>query len=95
MLIAGIIPGLVLTGMFLIGNVLIRVYFKPSSRPISMPTWSTARSAAVRPWPCCAWCRFVLASHGPVLKDYVVGSNAGYIALHAPCSVFVVREPTA
>ena len=36
----------------------------------------------------------VLASHGPVLKDYVVGSNAGYIALHAPCSVFVVREPT-
>jgi nucleotide-binding universal stress UspA family protein len=35
----------------------------------------------------------VVASHGPVLKDYLIGSNAGHIALHAPCSVFVVREP--
>jgi universal stress protein F len=34
----------------------------------------------------------VIASHGPVIKDYLIGSNAGYIALHAPCSVFVVRE---
>lgn len=34
----------------------------------------------------------VLASHGPLLKDYVLGSNAGHIALHAPCSVFVVRS---
>jgi universal stress protein F len=33
----------------------------------------------------------VLASHGPLLKDYLLGSNAGHIALHAPCSVFVVR----
>lgn len=33
----------------------------------------------------------VLASHGPLLKDYVLGSNAGHIAVHAPCSVFVVR----
>src|SRR5262245_44931314 len=34
----------------------------------------------------------VLSSHGPVLKDYVVGSNAGHIALHAPCSVFIIRS---
>lgn len=34
----------------------------------------------------------VMASHGPVLKDYLIGSNAGHIALHAPCSVFVIRE---
>ena len=33
----------------------------------------------------------VIASHGPILKDYLIGSNAGYIALHAPCSVFVIR----
>jgi nucleotide-binding universal stress UspA family protein len=33
----------------------------------------------------------VIASHGPILKDYLLGSNAAYIALHAPCSVFVVR----
>ena len=36
----------------------------------------------------------VIASHGPVLKDYLIGSNAGYIALHAPCSVFVIRGST-
>ena len=35
----------------------------------------------------------VIASHGPILKDYLIGSNVGYIALHAPCSVFVVRGP--
>jgi nucleotide-binding universal stress UspA family protein len=34
----------------------------------------------------------VLSSHGPELKDYLVGSNAGHIALHAPCSVFVIRS---
>lgn len=34
----------------------------------------------------------VMASHGPMIKDYLLGSNAGHIALHAPCSVFVVRE---
>lgn len=34
----------------------------------------------------------VLSSHGPVLTDYLIGSNAGHIALHAPCSVFVIRQ---
>ncbi|NND72538.1 MAG: universal stress protein [Rhodothermales bacterium] len=34
----------------------------------------------------------IMASHGPVLKDYVIGSNAAYVALHAPCSVFVIRD---
>lgn len=33
----------------------------------------------------------VMASHGPRAKDYLIGSNASHIALHAPCSVFVVR----
>jgi nucleotide-binding universal stress UspA family protein len=35
----------------------------------------------------------VMASHGPLIKDYILGSNAAHVALHAPCSVFVVREP--
>jgi nucleotide-binding universal stress UspA family protein len=34
----------------------------------------------------------VMASHRPVIKDYLLGSNAGHIVLHAPCSVFVVRK---
>ena len=34
----------------------------------------------------------VMASHGPLVRDYWLGSNASYIALHAPCSVFVVRQ---
>lgn len=34
----------------------------------------------------------VIASHGPLIRDYLLGSNAGYIALHAPCSVLVARE---
>jgi nucleotide-binding universal stress UspA family protein len=34
----------------------------------------------------------VIASHDPSLRNYFLGSSAGYIALHAPCSVFVVRE---
>ena len=34
----------------------------------------------------------VMASHGPLIKDYILGSNAAHVALHAPCSVFVVRE---
>ena len=34
----------------------------------------------------------VMASHGPVFKDYVLGSNSTHIALHAHCSVFVVRD---
>lgn len=33
----------------------------------------------------------VMASHKPMAKDYLFGSHAGHIALHAPCSVFVVR----
>ncbi len=34
----------------------------------------------------------VMASHGHLVKDYILGSNASYVALHARCSVFVVRE---
>lgn len=34
----------------------------------------------------------IMASHGPLTRDYLLGSNAGHITLHAPCSVFVVRE---
>lgn len=33
----------------------------------------------------------VLASHGPILMDYLLGSNASHVALHAPCSVFILR----
>jgi nucleotide-binding universal stress UspA family protein len=33
----------------------------------------------------------VIASHGPLTRDYLLGSNASYIALHSSCSVFVVR----
>lgn len=33
----------------------------------------------------------VMASHVPGLKDHVFSSNAGYVATHAPMSVFVVR----
>ncbi|MEX2374414.1 MAG: universal stress protein [Dehalococcoidia bacterium] len=33
----------------------------------------------------------VLASHGPILADYLLGSNASHVSLHAPCSVFIVR----
>jgi nucleotide-binding universal stress UspA family protein len=36
----------------------------------------------------------VMASHMPMLKDYVLGSHAAHVALHAPCSVFVARTPT-
>lgn len=34
----------------------------------------------------------VMASHEPVIKDYLLGSNAAHVVLHAPCSVLVVRE---
>jgi nucleotide-binding universal stress UspA family protein len=34
----------------------------------------------------------VMTSHRPQLKDYVMGSTAGHIVLHASCSVHVVRE---
>jgi len=34
----------------------------------------------------------VMASHGPIYKDYFIGSNAAHVALHAPCSVHIVRS---
>lgn len=33
----------------------------------------------------------VMASHIPGFKDHFLSSNAGYVASHAPMSVFVVR----
>ena len=33
----------------------------------------------------------VMASHVPGLKEHILASNAGYVASHAPMSVFVVR----
>ena len=33
----------------------------------------------------------VMASHMPGLKDHIFSSNAGYVASHAPMSVYVVR----
>jgi len=33
----------------------------------------------------------VMASHGPRVTDYLIGSNAAHVVLHAPCSVLVVR----
>jgi nucleotide-binding universal stress UspA family protein len=33
----------------------------------------------------------VMASHVPGIKDHIFSSNAGYVASHAPMSVFVVR----
>lgn len=33
----------------------------------------------------------VMASHLPGLKDHILTSNAGYVATHAPISVYVVR----
>ncbi len=33
----------------------------------------------------------VMASHTPEMKDYLVGSNAARVVLHANCSVMVVR----
>ncbi|MEM9436862.1 MAG: universal stress protein [Pseudomonadota bacterium] len=33
----------------------------------------------------------VMASHVPGLKDHFLSSNAGYVASHAPVSVYVVR----
>ena len=34
----------------------------------------------------------VMTSHRPKVVDYLRGSNAAHIALHAPCSVHVVRQ---
>lgn len=33
----------------------------------------------------------VMASHVPGFKDHIFSSNAGYVASHAPMSVYVVR----
>ncbi len=33
----------------------------------------------------------VMASHIPGFRDHILSSNAGYVAAHAPMSVFVVR----
>ena len=33
----------------------------------------------------------VMASHNPRITDYLIGSNAAHLALHAPCSVLVCR----
>lgn len=33
----------------------------------------------------------VMASHAPHFTDYLIGSNAAHVALHAPSSVLVVR----
>ncbi len=33
----------------------------------------------------------VMASHDPRVTDYLIGSNAAHVVLHASCSVLVVR----
>jgi len=33
----------------------------------------------------------VMASHVPGFREHILSSNAGYVASHAPISVFVVR----
>jgi len=35
----------------------------------------------------------VMQSHRPEMLDRLIGPNAAYVALHAPCSVFVLRQP--
>tara|TARA_R110002051_G_scaffold85849_1_gene151217 strand:+ start:1021 stop:1464 length:444 start_codon:yes stop_codon:yes gene_type:complete len=37
----------------------------------------------------------VMASHGPLLRDYLLGSNATHVALHVPCSVLILRPELA
>ena len=34
----------------------------------------------------------VMRSHNPRITDYLIGSNAAHVVLHAPCSVLVVRQ---
>lgn len=34
----------------------------------------------------------VMNSHNPKFTDYLIGSNAAHVALHSPCSVFIVRD---
>ena len=33
----------------------------------------------------------VMSSHDPDITDFLIGSNAAHVVLHASCSVFVVR----
>jgi nucleotide-binding universal stress UspA family protein len=33
----------------------------------------------------------IMASHTPGIKDHILSSNAGYVASHAPMSVYVIR----
>jgi len=34
----------------------------------------------------------IMAAHHPLLRDYLLGSNAAKVVRHADCSVFVVRD---
>lgn len=34
----------------------------------------------------------IMASHRPEMLDYLIGANAAHVALHAPCSVLVLRQ---
>ncbi len=34
----------------------------------------------------------VVGSHGPAMKDYLLGTNASCIVRHARCSVLIARE---
>ena len=34
-----------------------------------------------------------MAWHGPIMRDYLLGSNASHVALHVPCSVLIIRQP--
>lgn len=35
----------------------------------------------------------VMQSHRPEMLDRLIGPNAAHVALHAPCSVLVLRQP--
>lgn len=35
-----------------------------------------------------------MASHGPLIRDYLLGSNATHVALHVHCSVLILRVRT-
>jgi universal stress protein F len=37
----------------------------------------------------------VMQSHRPEMLDRLIGPNAAHVALHAPCSVLVLRQPVA
>ncbi|MEQ8293076.1 MAG: universal stress protein [Roseovarius sp.] len=36
----------------------------------------------------------VMNSHNPRIRDYVIGSTAGHVVMHAECDVLVVRQMT-